>query len=187
MAGRLLRLWAGAVLALAAAGIYGEPHAQGTPPAAATASPAATKSPAETGSPAERDAGYYYPPPQTREDYRSVATTLADSTRERRIGFVTGMTQEMLNNHFAPQFIMFAKGDEANKLIIVSVQDGAYDTLYRARALFAMLSAIARLTPYFKENAVSAVFNFFDLCKLLGFTEVTWSDGKALAHQVKIE
>ncbi|HUI17328.1 MAG TPA: molybdopterin-guanine dinucleotide biosynthesis protein A [Alphaproteobacteria bacterium] len=181
MALRLLRLLAGALLVLAASGIHGEVLAQGTPPAASTGPTA------ETAPSTDRDAGYYYPPPQTREDYRSIATTLADSTRERRIGFVTGMTQEMLNNHFAPQFIMFAKGDEANKLIIVSVQDGAYDTLYRARALFAMLSAIARLTPYFKENAVSAVFNFFDLCKLLGFTQVTWSDGKTLAHQVKIE
>ena len=175
MARWLLRMGRGALLAFAALGICASALAEEASPAAKSAAGV------------DRDANYYYPVPQTRESYRSAATTLADSTRERRIGFVTGMTQEMLNNHFAPQFIMFAKGGEANRLIIVSITDGAYDTLYRARALFAMLSAIARLTPYFRENAVSSIYNFFDLCKLLGFTEVTWSDGKTLAHQIKIE
>jgi len=175
MAGGLLRVGWAALLTLALSGIASSALAQSGPPAT------------ESTDAVDRDANYYYPAPQTHESYRSIATMLADSTRERRIGFVTGMTQEMLNNHFAPQFIMFAKGDEANRLIIVSITDGAYDTLYRARALFAMLSAIARLTPYFRENAVSAIYNFFDLCKLLGFTQVTWSDGKTLAHQIKIE
>ncbi|HKO08564.1 MAG TPA: molybdopterin-guanine dinucleotide biosynthesis protein A [Alphaproteobacteria bacterium] len=171
----LSRMFALTLLALAGVGILAEARAQTTPPAA------------EAERASDRDANYYYPPPQSREVYRSIATTLADSTRERRLGFVIGMTREMLNYHYAPQFIMFAKGDEANRLIIVAITDSAYNTLYRARALFAMLTAIARLTPYFKENAVSAVYNFFDLCKLLGFTQLTWSDGKTLAHQVEIK
>ena len=171
----LSRMVALTLLALACAGMLGEARAQ-------TAAPVAE--PERSGG--DRDANYYYPPPQSREVYRSIAVTLADSTRERRLGFVIGMTQEMLNNHYAPQFIMFAKGDEANRLIIVATTDDAYNTLYRARALFAMLTAIARLTPYFKENSVSAVYNFFDLCKLLGFTQLTWSDGKTLAHQIEI-
>jgi 20S proteasome alpha/beta subunit len=175
MTERLSRTFALTLLALAGSGILADARAQTTPLAA------------EAERSGDRDANYYYPPPQTREVYRSAATTLADSTRERRLGFVTGMTQEMLNNHYAPQFIMFAKGDEANRLIIVAITDSAYNTVYRARALFAMLTAIARLTPYFKENAVSAVYNFFDLCKLLGFTQLTWSDGKTLAHQVQIK
>lgn len=175
MTEELSRMFALALLALAGAGMLAEARAQTTPPAAEA-----------ERSGGDRDANYYYPPPQSREVYRSIATTLADSTRERRLGFVTGMTQEMLTYHYAPQFIMFAKGDEANRLIIVAVSDSAYNTLYRARALFAMLTAIARLTPYFKENSVSAVYNFFDLCKLLGFTQLTWSDGKTLAHQIEI-
>ena len=131
--------------------------------------------------------GYYYPRPQTSESYRSDAATLADSSRERRIGFVTGMTQQMLSNPYPPTFAMFAKGDDAEKMIIVSLTDDGYNTLYRARALFAMLTAIARTTPFFRDNKVDDVFNFFDLCKLLGFTQLTWTDGKQLAHQVQIK
>ena len=137
--------------------------------------------------PRDRQANYYYPPPQTREDYKSIAVTLADSDRDRRLAFVTGMTQNILNNPYPPNFAIFAKGDNAEKLIIVSLTDDGYNTLYRARALFAILTAIARLTPFFQEHAVEDVFNFFDLCKLLGFTQITWSDGKSLAHQITLK
>jgi hypothetical protein len=143
--------------------------------------------PAPGQAPADRYANYYYPPPQTRETYKSQAATLPDSTRERRLGFVTGMTQQMLSNPYPPPFAMFAKGDHADKLIIVSLTDDGYNTLYRARALFAMLTAVARLTPFFRENAVDDIFNFFDLCKLLGFKQITWSDGKKITHQVALK
>ncbi|MFI4987454.1 MAG: molybdopterin-guanine dinucleotide biosynthesis protein A [Alphaproteobacteria bacterium] len=152
------------------------PAQPGAPPAEAA------KEPSD-----DRGANYYYPPPQSREFYRSPASVLVDSTRERRIAFVTGMTQQMLSEHYPLTFAMFAKGDDANRLIIVSLSDGGYNTLYRARALFAVLTAIARLTPYFRENAVDALYNFFDLCKLLGFQQITWSDGKQLAHQIVIK
>jgi hypothetical protein len=147
----------------------------------------AADAPAESGRSGDRQANYYYPPPQTHEVYRSPASTLPDSTRERRLGFVTGMTQQTLSNSYPPAFAMFAKGDDAEKLIIVSLSDDSYNTLYRARALFAMLTAVARLTPFFRENAVDDIFNFFDLCKLLGFQQITWTDGKKLAHQIKLQ
>jgi len=137
--------------------------------------------------PHDRQAGYYYPPPQTREDYKSIAVTLVDSDRDRRLAFVTGMTQNILNNSYPPTFAIFAKGDDAEKLIIVSLTDDGYNTLYRARALFAVLTAIARLTPFFQQHAVEDVFNFFDMCKLLGFAQITWSDGKSLSHQITLK
>ena len=178
MGGRLARALSAGLLAAALAGHVG-------------AAPVEEKAPLAEAPPAEprddRGANYYYPPPQTHETYRSPATTLVDSTRERRIAFVTGMTEQMLNQHYPLTFAMFVKGDQANRLIIVALTDGGFNTLYRARALFAVLTAIARLTPYFRDNAVDALFNFFDLCKLLGFREITWSDGKQLAHQITIK
>ncbi len=135
----------------------------------------------------QNQVGYYYPPPQTHEVYHSRAVTLPDSDRDRRLGFVTAMTQQMLNNPYPPTYAIFAKGDGAEKLIIVSLSDDGYNTLYRARALFAILTATARLTPFFQQHAVEDVFTFFDLCKLLGFTQITWSDGKTLAHQIVIK
>ena len=132
----------------------------------------------------EGKANYYYPAPQTHEIYTSQAATLSDSTRDRRIGFVIGLTQQILGNPYPPPFAIFAKGDEAQRLIVVSLTDSGYNTLYRARALFAMLTATARTTPFFRDNAVDDIFNFFDLCKLLGFREIIWTDGRQLAHEV---
>ncbi len=135
----------------------------------------------------DRHAGYYYPPPQSRESYEARAITLPDSDRKRRLGFVIAMTAGMMGNNYAPPFAIFAKGKEAEKLIIVAVRDGVYNTLYRGRALFAMLTAVARTTPIFQEYGVEDVFTFFDLAKLLGFKKITISDGDTYSHQVFIK
>lgn len=135
----------------------------------------------------DRHAGYYYPLPQTRETYKAQAITLPDSNRARRLGFVTAITAGMMGNHYAPPFAMFAKGDDAEKLIIISVRDGAYNTLYRGRALLAMLTSISRTTPMFQQFGVEEIFNFFDLAKMLGFQMITISDGDQYAHQIFIE
>lgn len=135
----------------------------------------------------DRHAEYYYPAPATSEVYTARALTLADSDRDRRLGFVVGMTQQMLVQAYPPQFVMFAKGEEAEKLIIVGLYDGYLDTIYRARALFAMLTSVARSTRFLNELGVAGFFTFFDLAKLLGFTQITITDGDAFAHRVVIE
>jgi hypothetical protein len=134
----------------------------------------------------DRHSGYYYPPPGSAEVYESRALTLADSDRARRLGFVTLMTGELLSQPYAPDYAVFAKGEEAEKLIIVGLQDGRLNTIFRARALFATLTAVARATDLFKDYRVQDVFTFFDLLKLLGFTQVTITDGVAFSHQVVI-
>lgn len=134
----------------------------------------------------DRHAGYYYPAPQTVEEYVARAVTLKDSDRARRMRFVTQLTKELLSKPYPPQFVVFAKGSDAEKMIIVGLYDNGYNTLYRARALLAELSAVARLSPIFKEYGVESVFTFFDLLKLLGFTKLTISDGDRFAHQVLI-
>ncbi len=134
----------------------------------------------------DRHAGYYYPKPETIEEWTSRAVTLPDSNRGRRIAFVTALTNEVLSKPYPPQFVMFAKGGEAEKLIIIGLYDNGYNTLYRARALLAELTAVARLSPIFREYNVESIFTFFELLKLLGFKQVTVSDGDEFAHQVKI-
>jgi hypothetical protein len=135
----------------------------------------------------DRHVGYYYPPPQTIETYEARAETLEDSNRTRRIGFVVELTQQMLSNPYAPEFAVFAKGDEAEKLLIVALKDNVLDTIYRARALLAMLTTVARATPLFQDYGVAEVFTFFDLHKILGFDQLTISDGDGFAHQVLLE
>lgn len=136
---------------------------------------------------ADRHAGYYYPIPATSEVYEARAATLPDATRKRRILFVTELTNQMLENPYPPPVAIFAKGAEAEKLIITSLYEGGYNTMYRMRGLLAMLSARSRVTPIFREFEVEDLFTFYDLLKLLGFELVTVTDGDRFAHQIKIK
>ncbi len=135
----------------------------------------------------DRHAGYYYPVPASREVYRARSQRLPVAGRKLRIGFVTGVTTEMAKLSYAPPYAIFAKGGEAEKLIIVALADGPLDTLYRARGVLANLTAMARLLPIFRNLGVQDSFTFFDLAKMLGFAQITVSDGRSFAHRIVIE
>ena len=135
----------------------------------------------------DRHIGYYYPEPASTETYTARALSLPDASRESRLGFVVGMTQQMMSRSYPPPFAIFAKGDHAEKLIIVGLNDGYLNTLYRARAILAMLTSVARATRFLTELGVADFFTFFDLAKLLGFKKITISDGDTFAHQILIE
>lgn len=133
---------------------------------------------------ADGHAGYYYPETLTSEAYTPKSERLPDVDRHRRIAFVNGLVAHMMTSPYPPQFAIFPKGTEAEKLIIVSLYDHAYNTLFRARGLLAMLTAVSRQTPFFKRLNAEDVFTFFDLLFLLGFEQITISDGEQFAHQV---
>ncbi len=135
----------------------------------------------------DRHAGYYYPKPVTHEVYKARSRELPGANRERRIDFVTGIGLSQSDRPYPPRTAMFAKGKEAEKLIILSLVDGYLNTIYRARAGLALLTTRARTTPIFQEFEVEAIFTFLDLCKLLGFQQVTISDGKDFSHQIEIQ
>ena len=133
----------------------------------------------------QRHSGYYYPPLKTDpETYEARAETMLEASRKTRIGFVTGIATQNRKLPYPPPATMFAKGEHAQKLIIVALEDGRIDTIYRARALFADLTAQARLLPIFQELGVEDRFTFFDLCTMLGFTQITITNGRDFAHQV---
>lgn len=135
----------------------------------------------------DRHAGYYYPEPATTEVYEARAYTLPEASRKVRIAFVTGITSEQNKAPYPPQAAIFAKGSEAEKLIIVALEDGRIDTVYRARAIFAQMTAVARLLPMFSQLGVEDFYTFFDLAKMLGFEQITISNGREFAHQVLIQ
>ena len=81
---------------------------------------------------------------------------------------------------------MFAKGDDAEKLIIVALDDGVMRTLFRARAVLAQMTAVARSTSMFNDMGVADSYTFFDLAKMLGFKQITVSDGVTYAHQITL-
>ena len=135
----------------------------------------------------DRHAGYYYPIPASSEVYVAHASELPDVGRRQRLAFVTGFTVRQQTLPYPPHIALFAKGDDAQKLIIIGLDDNRMNTLYRARAILAMMTATARATPIFQEFKVEEIFTFLDLCKMLGFKQITISDGKHFAHQILIE
>lgn len=137
--------------------------------------------------PTDRHEGYYYPKVSSHETYVSRARVMDDSDRTRRLAFVSGLTQQLSDLPYAPSYAVFAKGGDADRLIIVAYGDGQLNTLYRARALFASLTSLARLTPLFRDLQVEDLFTFFDLAKLLGFRTITISDGDKFAHQIALK
>lgn len=142
-----------------------------------------------SGSPAgaeDAHAGYYYPAPQTREDYVSSLSVALDAGERSRAAFVIALAAQQEKLGHLPGYHLFAKGDELEKLIIVATGDGQYDTLYRLRALLASLTSKARTSELFAKSSQPQELNFLDFCKLIGFTQVTVSNGKDVAHQIFI-
>ena len=134
----------------------------------------------------DRHAGYYYPNPVTKEVYNSQGRTIKGANRNSRLAFITGVTSEQLKRRYPPQSAMFAKGTNADKLILVSLREDYMGTLHRARGVLAILTSLARTTPIFREFEVEDQFNFLDLLKMLGFRQLTVSDGKTYSHQFEI-
>lgn len=134
----------------------------------------------------DRHEGYYYPDKTTTEAYVVRSRTLLEADKTKRLQFVTALTNKMVQGAYAPPYIIFAKGADAEKLIIVGM--GEYiGSIYQARALLAMLSALARTTPLFREYEVQTLFTFFDLANMMGFEQITITDGKTFSHQVQFK
>jgi hypothetical protein len=153
----------------------------------ASAQDAASFSAADDSDQPSQHVGYYYPKPQSVEHYVSKVVTLPESDRNRRQGFIIGMTKQMLAGQYAPSFAIFAKGSQSEKLIVVGLVDGQLNTVYRARALLAELTSVARSTSFFQQNTQPEESTFLDFMKLLGFTMITITDGRNFAHQVTVD
>jgi len=135
----------------------------------------------------DRHAGYYYPLVSSQENYQARSPAMESVGRETRIGFIVAQTNGQQQLRYPPRFAIFAKGREAEKLIIVGLDEHSFATLYRARAVLAQLTASARGSALFRNMAVEDLFTFFDLAKLLGFKQITVSDGKNYAHRIDLK
>ena len=135
----------------------------------------------------DRYDGYYYPAPSSKEAYTARARVLPGSDRDRRLGFIVGFTKELAEDPSPLRFTLFAKGTDAEKLIIVALDDDIFASLFRARAVLATLTAHVRASPLFAELGVQNLFMFYDLAKLLGFKQITISDGREWSHRVDLQ
>jgi hypothetical protein len=134
---------------------------------------------------AQEDPGYYYPPVSSSEVFERVLVDAPPADRGVRIGFVTQVTRQHLDRAYAPRFAVFAKGAEAQDMIIVALDDEVFRTLQRARGVMAQLSAPARLTQFFVDNQVADVATFYDMLRIMGFATLTISDGVSWSHRVE--
>ena len=134
-----------------------------------------------------RHEGYYYPKVTRREVYRARTRPLRGADRAARLLFVSSSASDQQSVGYAPRYAMFAKGEQAEKLIIIGFDDQFLATVYRSRALMAALSALARLTPLLKDADLGETLTFYDLTRLMGFTQITISDGRKFTYQIKLE
>jgi hypothetical protein len=134
----------------------------------------------------DRHAGYYYPPATVTETFEATAPTMAGLTRLRRVNFATIIANKALAGSYPPTHILFVKGAEAEKLIIIGM--GNYvANIYQARALLAQLTAQARTTEMFLNLDPEYKLTFLDLLKMLGFQQLTVSDGLTFTLQIAIK
>jgi hypothetical protein len=135
----------------------------------------------------DRHEGYYYPEVTSSEVY--VARVQPDPTASRttRVAFAIDVTSGLMSRPHPPDYALFVKGSEAEKLIIVALREGVIDTLYRGRALLALMTGVVRNSELFEKLGVQESFTFFDLARLMGFDQLTISDGRTYAHQVTFE
>ncbi len=112
--------------------------------------------------------GYYYPKPGSFEHYPARVYTLPESDRVRRQAFIIGLTKQLVGGQYAPSYAIFAKGNASDKLIIVALADGQLNTIYRARALLATFTSVARSTSFFQQNTQPDEATFLDLLEAAG-------------------
>jgi hypothetical protein len=128
--------------------------------------------------------GYYYPPIGSTEVFARALAESVEGDRLTRIGFVTQFTTQQLAAPYPPRFALFAKGADADEMIIVALDDEIFVTLQRARGVMAQLSAPARATEFFARRRQSDQATFYDMLKVMGFASLTISDGRSWSHQV---
>jgi len=155
--------------------------------AARAAALAATLAAGPLAGPAAADddrAGYYYPAVTSSEIFARDVGAPPPASRAVRVNFITELSREQDEARHPPRFVIFAKGAEAEHMIIVALDDEVFRTLYRARAVLADLTAEARATDFFKRNQAQFTATWFDLAKFLGFQDIVISDGITWAHRV---
>lgn len=153
---------------------------------AQTTKAAATVKPVQASG-EERYVGYYYPKPTSTETYTSQMQAINGVGRAERIQFVTVVSQGTLQSNYRVPYAVFAKGERADHMIVVGLHSGELNTIYRIRALLANMTTMSRTSPFFQQHTVAEDATFFDLLKLLGFQDVTVTDGEKITHQVTIK
>lgn len=133
---------------------------------------------------ADKQEGYYYPPVTSEEEFDRAIITAPPSNRNVRIGFVNTVTKAQLEAPETPRFVIFAKGGDGRRLIMVALDDEIFKTLFRARAVMAQMTANLRGTEFFVQQGLSTAGTFYDMLQILDFESLTISDGETWSHRI---
>jgi len=132
----------------------------------------------------DRHEGYYYPAITSEETFSRVIAAAPPSTQAVRSTFVTSITKAQLEAPESPRFVIFEKGSNSEKLIIVALDSEVFKTLYRARALMAQVTANMRGTEFFRQQNLHLQGTFYDMLQIMQFESLVVSDGETWSHKV---
>lgn len=148
--------------------------------AAALPGPASAQSEAD-----DRYVGYYYPPITSEESFTRVIASAPPVTPEIRVNFITSITKAQLAAPEAPRFVLFEKGGESRKLMMIALDDQVFRTLFRARALLSQLTSNMRGTEFFRSQNLNVDGTLYDMLMIMEFESLVISDGASWSHRVK--
>jgi len=134
--------------------------------------------------PEDRYVGYYYPPVTSEETFDRVVRSVPGVGRNVRVDFINKLTAAQLAAPESPRFVFFAKGQKADRLILVALDDEVFSTLFRARALMAQLTVNVRSGGFFRAQELQSIVTFYDMLQLLQFDSLVISDGEEWSHEV---
>ncbi|MGB0505504.1 MAG: hypothetical protein ACPGGK_04840 [Pikeienuella sp.] len=130
--------------------------------------------------------GYYYPDPATAEDFTRQLAPVPPADRTSRVNFVTAITKAQLDAPANPRFVLFAKGEAAEHLVMVALDDEVFATIFRARAMLAQMTSNFRRTEFFQQAGLSTAGTFFDMLQMLRFETLIITDGAEWSHRVNM-
>jgi len=128
--------------------------------------------------------GYYYPELTSEETFDRVIRPPQNAGKDVRIDFVNQLTLAQLKAPENPRFAVFAKGNDASKLILTALDDEVFASIYRARAILAQLTVSVRQGGLFRQQDLQYVVTFFDLLQMMEFDELIVTDGETWTHKV---
>ena len=129
-------------------------------------------------------AGYqFYPTPKGIENYKSRRRVLSNTQNKTRIVFVNNILRSFFQRGAQERVLVFAKGKNAENMIIMDSVDGNLSTIFKVRAFIEVLPVLLRNTPIYRKFKNNEIPPFLDLAKMNGFKTVTFTDGDKYSYK----
>ena len=125
----------------------------------------------------ELDGHQFYPTPKVIENYKSRRRVLTSTQNKTRIAFVNNILRAFIHRDAKERVFVFAKGKNAENMIIMDSVNGNLNTIFKVRAFIEVLPVLLRNSPIYRKFKNSEIPPFLDLAKMNGFKTVIFTDG----------